>query len=264
MIKLLRSNLKRIIASKTFWICSAVYILYGLIWSIVLFAIGENVGVDIRSSEYPFANYGLSGSPFTGIIIMIFLCVIMSADFTNNAIRNKILMGYSKGQIYISNLLAFSVCAIVLNLIYLLITLAFFFGSTASSSVLWHWLDKSELIQTLLWTIFYNILNVLLYVSFYTMITMIVKNAVATITTGTALSVLAIFISWIVLVNDIEPLEFLYFYPTGIDAMIANSLLIISSMISRTYFIGPISIVIIYIILTTTIGLLVFKKSNIK
>ncbi|MDE5755543.1 MAG: hypothetical protein K2I23_00400 [Clostridia bacterium] len=261
MIKLLRSNLKRILSSKTFWICSATYILYGLILSIWLCQIDK---IDIRSADYPISNYGLSGSPFTGIIIMLILCIIMNADFSNNAIRNKIIIGYSKEQIYASNLLAYFICVIALQFVYLCVTLPFFFGWTFNSS-LWN-LFGDYIGQMLLWIALYNILTVAAYVSLYTAIIMNMKNALVSTVTGVVLNLVAMFVTWYVMAGSnyaYETLNLLNFYPTGIDTLIAFGSTILYSMMTTTYVVY-IVIPIIWILLTAIIGLTVFKKSAIK
>lgn len=264
MLKLLRSNLTRIIKSPTFWICSAIYLIYGIIIAIC------GIVDQILGNELLY-NVGFCGSPLTGYLILTFISIIIGADFNNKTIHNKILIGHSKSKIYLSNVLAFSICAIVLNLVFLCITIP-----TSRSIAVICLIDaifnerSYDLIaKIILLTVLYNIVSVTFYVSLYTLIIMNIKNTVASIICGLALNVVAIFFTWGFLACSNEEwfgwvYILMYMQPVGLDALIANGDIIMLGAESPLFFIFTTALLVILIAITTKIGIAIFNKSNIK
>ncbi len=255
MIKLLRSNLIRITKSKTFWICSAVYILYAII--LLIF---QPLSLSIGDDKKTFINLGYCGSPLTGFVILVYVSVIIGEEFRTNAIRNKISIGHSKSKIYLSNLLAFSICALAVNLIFSLI-----FWSVTTKGDLISLIDSAYDAKGIFWCLFLNALTIVFYVSIYNLIIMCTKNTVLSIICGVILTTCAYFISQLLIVEyQFESL--IYLYPTGIDTMIANGIAIIHIyLFAKTSFM-PIFIVLAspcMIALTNVIGVKIFKKSDI-
>lgn len=268
MLKLLRFNIKRILKSKTFWICSAIYIFYGLLLTFFNLADGFPVSGD------RLVNFGLSGWPFTGLFILIKLSVIVGVDL-NGTIRNKILIGHSKSNIYLAYVLAFSLCEIAVSLIFTCITLPFSFPMIFYYT--WQAIFKDVefiiLVKTALLTLLFNALTATMYVSLYTLIIANTKNIAATIVSGIVSNVVAILVSWgILMIIDAESGDgstyllhlFAYLYPTGIDIFTANFRLISygSEIPIYTALITVLSAALIA--LTTFVGAKLFKKSNVK
>lgn len=257
MLKLLRFNIKRILSSKTFWICSAAYILYGIIISLIFWDGGGTI-------DFPSANIGLSGSPLTGVILLIILSVIMGSDFKYNTIRNKILIGYSKSKIYLSNVLAFSICAIVLKLVYLCITLPI--SPTLLTIYLFDAIfhdDSSVYIaQLIVVSTLYNILTVAFFVSTYSLIIMNIKNTAMSIICGIIINISSVLVTWTF--ADLNAFELLYFYPTGINAAIANGDIVTRSIDQPALILAMTAAVTIAIAVTASVGAAIFDKSKIK
>ena len=135
MLKLLRSNLERIIKSKTFWIFFGVYAFYKVL--LILFCLpNPNFTVGNHPIEYLLTqNYGLHDYssfskaivfPLQGLLLTIMCCVILGPEFHNSTIKNKLIVGHTRSQIYLSNLIAVALISLALNFVYLL----FFFALT--------------------------------------------------------------------------------------------------------------------------------------
>ena len=265
MLKLLQNNLIRITKSKAFWICSAVYLVFGLMVSLAVRQ--EYVWEMHVNGKSTFTNFGYSASPATGLIVLTYLCLIIGQDVKNNAIRNKIIIGYSKSEIYLSNLFAFAICISAVNAVYV-------FHSLLAMP------NKTFTLLKFIWTIFNNIVAISFYVSLYLLIIMNTQNAVATLIFGSLLTLCAAIISQVIIhgvingVNDFL-LVLLTLYPTGFDTAIANGLIINSKIFVESYY-GTyldVSKTLIYLCpliaigmtaVTASIGTKIFKRSNIK
>ena len=120
MLKLLRSNLARMIKSKIFWIIIAAYALYS-----ILLPLSQEPYLPYEEGEYSAEellalNYGVAGFPVQGLLIAILSCVILGADFHNSTIRNKLAVGHTRSQLYIANLLTSATISMALNVVYFL------------------------------------------------------------------------------------------------------------------------------------------------
>lgn len=266
MVKLLRSNLIRIMKSATFWICASIYLIYGIMRATLYYL------DDLFLGNEHIYNMGFSGSPLTGYFILIFMCVIIGTDFNNNTIRNKILIGHSKTKIYLSNVLAFSICAIILNLIFLCITIPF--SKTMALIYLleafFHDTNTLYVAKLIVLSVILNILTVTFFVSTFALIAMNIKNTVLSILCSIALNTVAIIATYIFLHIIIDLggstlwYEVIYLSPAGIDVSIANGNIIDSCIESWPFFIFITALLIILTVITATIGVKIFKKSNIK
>lgn len=255
MLKLLRSNFTRILQSKTFWICAALYLVFGFL------VIMSKTSLLIFGAFFllyiPTLDLGFNGSPFAGIIILIFVSVIIGANFKNNTIRNKISIGYSKSKIYLSNVLAFSICAVALHLIQYLLYLAY---------VKYFDVPASNIARDILWGTLNNILATILYVSIYTAMITNMRNTSSTIICGVLLSGFAVIISYYIMFRYVIIREediwlyFLTLFPTGLETVITIDL---PSLYNITPQIYPLLITLIMIATVNAIGVKLFKKSNL-
>ena len=265
MIKLLRGNLLRIMKSATFWICASIYLIYGVMRAFI-------VDLDYIFANEHITNMGLSGSPLTGYFILIFMCVIIGTDFSNNTIRNKVVIGHSKTQIYLSNLLAFSICAIILNFVFLCISIP-----TSKTTAIYclldaffHDIDFTVLAKIILLSVFFNTISVTFYVSAFALIAMNIRNTVLSILCSIALNTVAIIATWgflgiIAGGGSTWGLEyFIYMSPAGIDVSINNGNLIETCIESWPFIIFVTGVFIIFTVVTALVGAKIFKKSNIK
>ena len=187
MIKLLRANLLRAIKSKTLWTWLIAYSIYAICMPIFI----KINNVDSSSmpegiSDLLFAiNYGLEGFPLQGVGVAIVTSIILGADFHNGTLRNKIILGESRSNIYLSNLLTIMIVSTAFNVVYLLfffcISMPMFGGFVGSAT-------------TVLWFFLNGTLMMLAYASITTLIIMSCKNSTAAIITAFALLLIGMFV----------------------------------------------------------------------
>lgn len=100
MIKLLRADLVRMYKTKLFWICAAAAMALGFFGSVLK-------GTMLAS----FPN-GLSGEEigaYSAMLTAVFITAVFSAlflgtDHSDNTIRNKLAVGYTRAEIYFADL----------------------------------------------------------------------------------------------------------------------------------------------------------------
>ena len=124
MTRLLRANLTRLLKSATFWIFFSLYVAYSLIIPIVTQSVFDKDTLAETSTQSILAlGYGIIGIPIQGILIAITCCIIFGLDFHDRTARNKIILGHSRSQIYIANLLTASIISLAMSVVYLLLFL---------------------------------------------------------------------------------------------------------------------------------------------
>ena len=277
MLRLLRGNLKRIIKSKFFWLCFALYAFYPILIVIVN---ADHMYETITSDKVLSLNYGLEWLPLQGVFIAFICSILFCSDFHNLTIRNKLVIGHSKNNIYLANLLSMIIISIALSVIYLLL---FFmiampvFGRFTSSA------------STVIWVIVNGTLMLVAYSSIMTLIAMTSKNPtvaiVISIVVLTIGALLAFFMNYIATIPPYyenyewgENGEFIiYLVPTEhmpskefqsfarflVDCLPSGqSLQISSGGYTRNWQMALYSLGLIGA--TSGAGILVFKKRNLK
>ena len=116
MKDLLKADFYRIIKSVTFYVLLGICVALPLITVLMVFGINKGFIVmsQAQDPEAPTFSlftgkllisgiYGLSSN--AGLIIPIFLAIFVGGDISNGLLRNKILVGKSRAQIYFSHLI---------------------------------------------------------------------------------------------------------------------------------------------------------------
>lgn len=101
MSKLLSANFIRLRKSKEFWICavSTLLISAGMIYS------GSGWAKEAASRGYikPLEDYFFQMVPYIGAIIAIFISLFVGTEYSDGTIRNKLIVGHTRTDIYLAN-----------------------------------------------------------------------------------------------------------------------------------------------------------------
>lgn len=124
MCKLVASIFSRLMKNGLFWFLFVVLFLFGMYSS---------------SSESTSSTYSLDGclfefTPLMGIISAIFISLFIGSEYSDGVIRNKIITGHSRSSVYLSNMIVCSIANILLSLAY--ISAALIIGHTKNGGVL--------------------------------------------------------------------------------------------------------------------------------
>lgn len=185
MLKLLRSNFSRFVKSKTVWLCLALQAAILLfMMSVSLIQRRNDHSYAVQSEVYLLTVYGVFGIPLQGIMISLFGCLFIGADYNGGSLRNKLIMGHSRSSIYLANYITVAVFALLLNFVGLLISFALglpLFGKfrIASKLVVWIVIDGTALM--------------LAYSALVTIVAMLSRNTTVSVITCLIALVVAMF-----------------------------------------------------------------------
>lgn len=120
MIKLLRANLFRLRQNKVFWFG----LLAMLILSIVCMLNGGRQAAQMRTLGYQNYNYMdtyyFKLAPSLGIFFAIVISLFLGTEYSDGTLRNKVIVGHTRTEIYVANLLTCILCAFVFTTIWLI------------------------------------------------------------------------------------------------------------------------------------------------
>ena len=119
MSKLLRANFTRLWKNKVFWGCMIFMICNAVSTMISQYTAMKKYGED----------YCLSGREMLGqtvavsIISAIFIGLFIGTEYSNGTMRNKLVIGHSRGAIYFANLAVCIAAALLIHVAYVITTL---------------------------------------------------------------------------------------------------------------------------------------------
>lgn len=125
MTKLLRANFARLRKDKVFLVCAAAMVLYA-----VTLCIAMNYSMHANHTEVPFDSvffygYGLGGYLTIPGILMAALCsVFIGTEHSDGTVRNKLIVGRTRTEIYLSNFLTCAAAGVILNICYFVVVCA--------------------------------------------------------------------------------------------------------------------------------------------
>lgn len=165
MSKLLRGNFARLRKSKLFWCGVFAMAVYGALM------------INTQYSEYKTYGFGTSldkvffgYTAVIGVITAVFSSIFLGNEYHDGTIRNKIIMGHSRINIYVSNLILNIAAALFCCFVFLLIVAAVGIPLIGGMET-----ENSVVAKMLLGTVFL----VVSYCSVFTMVSMIFDNKAA-------------------------------------------------------------------------------------
>lgn len=108
MIKLLRADLTRMRKTKGFWVCVIISFVLSVLNSFIFV-------IDIRTAENT-ANNILYGTTNSLVLIAVFIALFLGTDYSQNTIRNKMIIGSNRTLIYLSNSVTVTIGAFAISL----------------------------------------------------------------------------------------------------------------------------------------------------
>ena len=120
MSKLLSANFCRLRKDTVF----KVALLFTIIYAVITIAAGWR-SMDINDIQIPmdalFLNsFGVSGFvAVPGIVMAAFCSMFIGTEFSDGTMRNKLIVGHRRKEIYLANFFTCALCGIFFNLVYL-------------------------------------------------------------------------------------------------------------------------------------------------
>lgn len=115
MIKLLKGDFIRLFKSKIFWL--GVIFMSGFA-SVAVYTKWD----DLRNyPDYynPPDGILLAGTLYISIVIAVFIGTFIGTDYSNGTIRNKHIIGHSRTEMYLSNLIVCVTASVMIHLVYI-------------------------------------------------------------------------------------------------------------------------------------------------
>lgn len=145
MLNILKAEYKKFFQGKLFIAIAILIVVFPLVSGFLYGVVLKNIDNEIISVTAQAAFLG-SFNPLNnlGLIFLIFMLIIIMADFSQNTIRNKVIAGYSKNEIYFASTvftlsIAFIAVTIFTFLTYLIVGIVIGFGDTKFTETLQYW-----------------------------------------------------------------------------------------------------------------------------
>lgn len=166
MRKLLSANLSRLWKSKIFWVLEGFCFGFGVfVYALVAYNT-RNLGQGWL--EYNAHAYFYFSVLFIAAIIAIFACFFIGTEYSDGTIRNKLVVGHSRGEIYLSFFLIVCLASVLFLLAYVLAVLVI--GIPLSgTAVLTH-------VELQPWRIGNSLLITVEYAAIFTLLSMLDSN----------------------------------------------------------------------------------------
>lgn len=100
MSKLLRANLARLRKNRIFWLVFFLLTAWGAV---------QRIGIRMDTEAHALEETFWIDALFIGIVLSVFISLFVGAEFEDGTIRNKIIMGHTRLEIYFANV---TVCII--------------------------------------------------------------------------------------------------------------------------------------------------------
>lgn len=166
MIKLLNAGFTRLRKNKLFWLLTIFSISFALFMVYIRYSDMKTYKQTIEVEQI-MLNYSI----IVGIVIAIFTSLFLGVEYSDGAIRNKMIIGHKRTNIYLSNLVITAVVGLFSYILFLgivaIIGIPLFGGIT---------IELSKLFM-LLGCVF---ITVIAYSSIFTFIAMIISNKTIT------------------------------------------------------------------------------------
>ena len=191
MSKLLKAGIWRLTHNKVF---------VSMIVLTIIVAIAFIINSCINNYKYGVDNLIFSYINFIGFFIAMFTSLFVGSEYDYGTIRNKIIVGHSRLNIYLSTLIINIIFAIFLQLIYILVII--FVGIPILGSF-------TSTISQIVTTLFFLIFTIVCYTTIFSFVTLICSE----ITLSTIINIVLILVMFVVtqfLMQIVESREFVY------------------------------------------------------
>lgn len=117
MCKLLSANFSRLWKDKIFWLCMGAMLIY----SVVYMLNGcRQATVDLSEYNYSIDNYYFHFAVIIGAFCALCSSMFLGTEYSDGTVRNKIVVGHTREDIYIANLITVFTATLLMMLVWLI------------------------------------------------------------------------------------------------------------------------------------------------
>ena len=121
MSKLISANFSRLWKSRVFWVLEGISALVGMIFYGLAVMNTRNIGTDwyLGNGNY----YFFLGVIYIGLVMAVFCSFYVGTEYADGTLRNKLVVGHSRGEIYLSNLVVVFVAGLLFTMTHIVASL---------------------------------------------------------------------------------------------------------------------------------------------
>lgn len=194
MSKLIHANMVRMIKSKIFW--AAEIFLVG--YSIFVYTMAHDSLSHSDSAGTAWLVYFFNDMLFIGAVIAVFTVVFIGVEYSDGTIRNKLVVGHTRKDIYFSNFIVCYAAGILQFVTYCAVSAAMGFLFTGSETLIQ--------MNQMPWRIVYSLFIILVYSAAFSMLAMLDTNKTRAMVIG-LFAVLALYILMTQIYGDLQQPE---------------------------------------------------------
>lgn len=278
MLNLLHANFRRLLRSKLFYSFMALMFLIVVFYVVVLLFISGSSIMNASIDSFVISFPSIALIPTIGIAVSVMGTVFLGQEFNYGTIKNKLIMGKTRLEIYSAGLITVFMAGVAFYLAYYLGVFTIGLIAIGNPMAI---LSELDLIKIL----FYQLLLVLAYSGIATAITFTTKNMTASVIILIICSVILMTVGYSIIARLNEP-EFYKNYETGelilntgyLTGFKRSALTFIVNLFPSTqscYFMAnpdisgiPFGNMIIYLIfffiIVSSLGILLFRRTDLK
>ena len=129
MLNLIKTDLRRIIKDKLFMVIGIIGLVFAITTPLLMYAVSsmlddqsmQMLGMTINAKTMFFQSFNPAND--FGLVATVLLCVILCKDFSQGTIRNKIIGGKSRVEVFTSSFISSTIILCGIMLIYGFLTL---------------------------------------------------------------------------------------------------------------------------------------------
>lgn len=274
MSKLLKADIYRMVKSRLTLVALILVLAFPVLMVLLYLGIEALAGIEAEMGEAVsmFTANSLIGSVYSmtnnvGLVIPAFAGILVCSDYTNGTLRNKVIAGNRRTQIYFSHLLVSILFCVVMITIYAAMTTGLallFFDFTKDESV--------NFGREVVYFVVNGTMSFVFVSTLTTFLAMVFRNIAPTIIFTIVFTIALMALTSVVSLLDYESYKYVvYFIPTFISNYFNLSSFSLISLLGTTaegsrelMFAEGILSYVFFGALNTAAGLVIFNKRDIK
>ena len=117
MRKLLSANFSRLWKDNIFWLCMGAMLIYSVVY---MLNGSRQATIDLAEYNYSIDNYYFHFALVIGAFCALFSSMFLGTEYSDGTIRNKIVIGHTRINIYIADLITSFTATLLIMLVWLI------------------------------------------------------------------------------------------------------------------------------------------------
>lgn len=115
MYRLLSANFSRLRKDKVFWLCMGAMLIYSILYMLN----GCRQAISMPEYHHSLDHYYFQFAVSLGMFCALFTSMFLGTEYSDGTIRNKIVVGHTRTDIYLANLITVFTATLLMMLVWL-------------------------------------------------------------------------------------------------------------------------------------------------